>query len=145
MKKLLAISLIVVAAIIITKPKVITIEAEKEIATIKFNQLSHRQEVWMYALEWCESRGNIEAINPKDKDGTPSYYSWQFKPGTFKGYGEKYGVIPKGLSSQEIMIKIKDYELQKQIVSFMIKDPSVKWANEFPDCVLRKIGMTPKD
>lgn len=40
---------------------------------VEMPKLTHQQEVWIYALEFCESRGNTEAINPKDLDGTPSY------------------------------------------------------------------------
>lgn len=96
-------------------------------------QLSHQQEVWLHALEWCESRGVNTAINPKDKDGTPSYYAFQFKPKTFELFAEKYGVSGK----------LSDYEAQKQIVSNMIKDKSVKWEQQFPDCV-RRLGRPPQ-
>lgn len=106
--------------------------------------LSHQQEVWLYVLEWCECRGNHEAINQVDRDGTPSYYAFQFKPGTFRGYGEQYGVIPKGLTHAELMEALKSYELQREIVSYMILDPSINWYQQFPDCV-RKNGLPPKE
>jgi hypothetical protein len=106
--------------------------------------LSHRQEVWRYVLEWCECRGNHEAINQVDKDGTPSYYAFQFKPSTFRYYGEMYGVIPKGLTQAELMEQLKSYQLQKDIVGYMILDPKVNWYQQFPDCV-RKNGLPPKE
>lgn len=105
--------------------------------------LSHKQEVWRYTLEWCESRGDKEAINKVDLDGTPSYYSFQFKPGTFKTYGEKYGVIEKGLSDSQIMELLKSYDLQKTIVGYMILDNTVNWYVQFPDCI-RKYGLPPR-
>ncbi len=95
--------------------------------------LTHRQELWLYVLEWCESRGNNDAINPKDKDGTPSYYAFQFKPATFRYYSKKYS----------IQGELKDYNSQRAIVSQMIYDPDVVWIQEFPDCVLR-FGRPPK-
>lgn len=105
--------------------------------------LTHQQEVWRSALEWCESRGVKEAINPKDKDSTPSYYSWQFKPSTFKNLGILYGVLPKETTNEQIPELLKDYQLQKDIVGFMITDKGTKWEQQFPDCVKRKIGRPP--
>ena len=105
--------------------------------------VTHAQETWIRALEWCESRGNVNAVNPKDKDSTPSYYSWQFKPGTFRSYGEKYGVIEKDLTDEEIMIEIKDWNHQEKIMEYMVNDKGIKWEHEFPDCVKRKVGRPP--
>ena len=105
--------------------------------------LSHEQMVWTYALEWCESRGVMTAINPNDLDNTPSYYSYQWKPGTFKYYGEKYGVIEKGKTEEEIMELMKDYELQRQILTAMVLDgKNIKWEKQFPWCV-KKLGRPP--
>lgn len=108
------------------------------------SKLTHKQEVWLYALEWCESRGDLTAINPKDKDGTPSYYSFQFKPSTLKYYGQMYGLIEEEISNKVLMEKLKSYELQKSIVTEMILDPGIKWRQQFPDCV-KKLGLPPKN
>lgn len=105
-------------------------------------ELSHEQEVWLYALEWCESRGVKTAINPEDNDGTPSYYSFQFKPDTFINYGIKYGLIPATTSPEELREKLKSYKYQKDIVTHMIHDKSINWRQQFPDCV-RKNGLPP--
>lgn len=105
--------------------------------------VTHAQDVWINALEWCESRGKESAVNPNDKDNTPSYYSFQFKPGTFRYYGELYGVINKGFTDEEIMELIKDQKLQRKIVEYMVNDKSVVWEQQFPDCVKRKIGKPP--
>ena len=96
--------------------------------------LSHEQEVWLHALEWCESKGVKTAVNPKDLDGTPSYYSFQFKPSTFKQFGIKYGLLPKKIDDEQLRLELEDYPLQKQIVSIMINDPAVRWSREFPAC-----------
>jgi len=107
--------------------------------------LSHRQETWRAALEWCESRGDPGAVNPKDRDGTPSYYSFQFKPSTFKSFGERYGIIEKGLEIQEIKERMKDYQITLKIVEAMILDQkNINWENEFPGCV-KKLGRPPKN
>lgn len=105
--------------------------------------LTHEQEVWLYTLEWCESRGIKTAVNPEDRDGTPSYYSFQFKPATFLNYGIKYGIIPATTSPAELKEKLKSYDDQRAIVTQMILDKSVDWYQQFPDCV-RKNGVPPK-
>ena len=102
--------------------------------------VTHAQKVWISALEWCESRGKPSAVNAKDLDGTPSYYSFQFKPGTFRYYGEKYNVIEKELSDEAIMEKMKSQELQQLIVENMVADSkNIKWEQQFPWCV-KKLG-----
>lgn len=105
--------------------------------------LDHQQETWVAALEWCESRGVSTAVNPKDRDGTPSYYSFQFKPGTFQSFGIHYGVIPKGTTAVQTLELMKSYDLQKQIVGYMVLDKKTNWYQQFPDCVKRKIGLPP--
>lgn len=112
-------------------------------ATSTINSVSYAQNVWLSALQWCESRGKETAINKKDRDGTPSYYSFQFKPQTFKSFGEIYGIISKGLSDKEIMVLLKDTSLQRQIVSDMILDPTTNWSQQFPVCTV-KLGLPPK-
>jgi len=96
--------------------------------------LTHRQEVWMNVLEWCESRGNNEAINPMDNDGTPSYGAFQFKPSTLDYYAEMYGVPTTTLM---------DYDTQKAVVTQMILHrDEINWYQQFPVCV-RKNGEPP--
>lgn len=109
-----------------------------------YDSLSHQQQVWLGALEWCESKGTPSMINPNDVDNTPSYYSFQFKPSTFKYYGEKYGVINEGLSDKVLSEKLKDHFLQREIVSNMINDKSVNMRKQFPACV-RSLGLPKQD
>jgi len=106
------------------------------------NILTHAQETWISALEWCESNAKPSAVNPNDSDGTPSYYSYQFKPSTFKGLGEQYGIISKGQSDIAIMSLMEDTAIQRAIVRKMIKDTSIDIGTQFPGCV-RKIGYPP--
>lgn len=104
----------------------------------------HRLEVWLSALEWCESQGNGEAVNPNDLDGTPSYFWYQFKPGTFWAYGNQYGLLPAGATRDGILEKeMKDYELTRDIVRHMAQDPAVDMWGQFPGC-MRKIGAPSK-
>ena len=91
------------------------------------------QEDWLQQLIICESSGNPEAINPKDKDGTPSYGLLQFKPSTFTGYRKQYG-----LPEAELM----DPEAQKETVRHMMQDEFVNWHQQFPACV-RRLGVPP--
>ena len=99
--------------------------------------LTHAQTVWKSALEWCESNGKKDAVNPVDRDGTPSYYSFQFKPSTFAAYAAKYGIEGD----------ISDYEAQSAIVTGMILDESLGYDDwryrEFPGCVA-KLGAPPR-
>lgn len=90
------------------------------------------REAWVEKLIQCESTGNPQAVNPKDRDGTASYGILQFKPSTFAAYSAKYGI------EGELM----DAEAQIKIVHAMMDDKSVRWHNEFPDCV-RKHGLPP--
>ena len=99
-------------------------------------KLSHAQEVWLGALEWCESRGNTEAINPKDLDNTPSYGAFQFKPSTLTYYAKKYGVA--------IATSTMDYVSQRAVVEQMVLHrEEIKWIQQFPWCV-KKLGLPPK-
>ena len=106
-------------------------------------KLTYEQEVWLYALEWCESRGVKTAVNPEDRDGTPSFYSFQFKPSTFLNYGIKYGTVAAKTSPAELSEMLKSYDAQREIVTHMIFDKSVNWHQQFPDCV-RKNGLPPR-
>lgn len=101
-------------------------------------------DTWILALEWCESNGDNTAINEVDLDGTASYYAFQFKPSTFRHYGEKYGVIERGLSDQELMNELALFENSEATVRGMMTDPSVIWENQFPDCVRKHIGKPPE-
>lgn len=98
--------------------------------------VSHAQSVWISALEWCESQGKPTAVNAKDRDGTPSYYSFQFKPDTFEAMKARYGI--EGV--------IESQETQQAILEAMVLDRSIKnaeWGNSlFPGCV-KKLGYPP--
>lgn len=96
--------------------------------------LTHAQDVWLGALEWCESRGDPSAINKKDRDGTPSYGAFQFKPSTLILYAKQYG-----LEATSTM----DYRTQRKVVEAMVLDQArINWNQEFPDCV-KRLGKPP--
>lgn len=95
-----------------------------------------RQEVWISALEWCESRGVVTAINPKDRDNTPSYGAFQFKPGTYAAYAKAIGLA----STTDYMNPVG----QHKIVEAMVLSKSTNWLQQFPDCVANHIGFPPK-
>jgi len=95
--------------------------------------ISHQQETWVRALEWCESRGIPTAVNPKDLDGSQSWGAFQFKVETFKTLSEKYQI--KG--------DLFDYRTQLAIVGKMILDKSIDLKHQFPGCV-KKLGLPPK-
>ena len=100
-------------------------------------KLTHAQEVWISALEWCESRGDPKAINPKDRDGTPSYGSFQFKPSTLDYFAKHYGIATTS---------VMDTDVQHAVIEAMVLDAKdVNWSQQFPDCVKRKVGYPPKN
>lgn len=99
---------------------------------------------WILGLEWCESNGDNTAVNEIDRDGTASYYAFQFKPSTFYGYATKYGLIPKGIDDVTLMNLLADFELTRATVWNMMQDPTVVWTTQFPDCVKRHIGHPPE-
>jgi hypothetical protein len=145
-KGLLGILMVIVAitlCIILMVSALIIAGSSKKEASASPVVLNHRVETWISALEWCESAGITEAINPRDSDGTPSYYSFQWKPGTFRMYAERYGLISKGMTDEEIMGDMQDYELEREIIRKMVDDPRVNWEKEFPDCIKKKVGLPP--
>lgn len=99
-------------------------------------------EEWLLALEWCESNETVDAINPVDRDGTASYGLLQFKPDTFYSFAEAYGItVP---ASTADLPAYMDPDTQRAIVRAMMRDPSVDWSWQFPDCVQRHIGKPPE-
>jgi hypothetical protein len=104
----------------------------------------HRLETWLSALEYCESRGNGDAINPEDLDGTPSYYWYQFKPSTFSMFGIKYGLLSATATPESVLAdEMRDYELTREIVRRMTQDERVDITRQFPWCV-KKLGHPPR-
>lgn len=95
--------------------------------------LAEDRATWLAGLIQCESNGRPEAVNPKDRDGTPSYGLLQFKPSTFEMFSKAYGIEGK----------LMDPEAQTAIVIRMMDDKSVVWENQFPACV-RKLGRPPQ-
>lgn len=119
------------ATVSVTKTEAKVEEAPKQIPEVKLQTTTREQ--WLADLIACESRGNPEAINPKDRDGTPSYGLLQFKPSTFEMFSKAY----------KIEGELMDPEAQKAIVRRMMDDKSVVWENQFPACV-RKLGRPPQ-
>lgn len=105
--------------------------------------LTHAQLVYTYALEWCESGGDKAVINPKDSDNTPSYYSWQWKPSTFKYFGILYGILPKSETDAEAKIEMANYDTERKVLEAMVlHDRDINFAKQFPGCT-RKLGLPP--
>ncbi len=123
---ILAMSIVSAIQVIGTKMTTVTY-----VSTIK---LSHRQELWKSSLEYCESRGDPNAINEEDLDGTPSYGSFQFKPSTLDYFADKYGIATT---------TVMDYEVQNAVVIQMILHrDEIRWDRQFPWCV-KKLGSPP--
>lgn len=135
MKKIALFLLITALALLLTALIIAPTEVEALPAEQPPKQeLSYQQKVWLGALQWCESKGNPEAVNPKDRDNTPSYGLLQFKPSTFTYYQKRYGT-PAGTGYM-------DPDAQLAIVEQMILRGDVKWSQQFPECT-KKIGKPP--
>lgn len=113
-----------------------TLQPIEQIVVVKKDILTKRQRAWIGALAWCESRHRDGAVNKVDRDGTPSYGRYQFKPSTFNYFMKKYEL---GTSTNYV-----DGDLQEKIVEQMIVRNDVKWSTQFPDCV-KKNGIPPRD
>ena len=96
--------------------------------------LTYNQNVWIRQLISCESGGNPGAVNPKDKDGTPSYGLLEFKPATFYSFAKEYKIVATDFMNANQQI---------QIVAKMITDhENINWFQQFPACVA-KYGQPP--
>lgn len=96
----------------------------------------HPQQEFIDFLVDCESGGDPKAINPLDRDGTPSWGLLQFKPDTLFYYIRKYNIL-KDIERQEIMNVIFDGDLQVRVLEEMLPDSEVDWYQEFPTCYRR--------
>jgi hypothetical protein len=85
----------------------------------------------------CESGGNPNALNPMDKDLTPSWGILQFKPSTLHYFGIKYGLLPADIEPAEIMNRIWEADLQINVAHKMIDEYGTTvefWLQQFPAC-----------
>lgn len=142
--KRLILLIIVLALIAITVEILWEKKTVADVVELKIEEtdLQHRRETWLSALEWCESHGVKTAINKMDKDGTPSFFSFQFKPSTFKYYSVKYKLLSPDLEYEDYFNWMSDYDMTREVVRRMIDDPKVQWNMEFPDCV-KRLGYPP--
>jgi len=85
----------------------------------------------------CESSGNAHALNPKDRDGTPSYGLLQFKPSTLYVEAIQYGLLASSTPESQIKKVMYVAQLQVDVASYMImgswKKPAF-WLQQFPQC-----------
>jgi hypothetical protein len=82
----------------------------------------------------CESRGNPNALNKIDRDGTPSYGLLQFKPSTFHAVLKQY--IDPTITEEQSFAKIYDGDLQIKAFIAWFGDgrPISWWQQQFPAC-----------
>lgn len=127
---------IFVTTLFLMTPETVIYTAPIEEPKVETKKLTHRQEVWISVLEWCESRGYPDAVNPMDSDGKPSFGGFQFREATLNYFAEKYGVATTTLM---------DYDTQRAVVEQMVLHrDEIRWETQFPACV-RKYGAPPKD
>lgn len=86
-------------------------------------------------LAICESGGKASAINPVDRDGTPSNGKYQFKRDTWKLYVKRYGLWEWQTWSEEKWEETLFSGFhQDVVVRLMFVDSAVNLQNEFPAC-----------
>jgi len=85
---------------------------------------------YLDTLAMCESGNNPNAINPVDRDGTPSLGRYQFKVGTFNYFSQVFKIATTSIfngDEQRIIVRKMAQTLTK-----------AQWARQFPDCTLNK-------
>ena len=75
----------------------------------------------MDKLSFCES-GNREDVVIIDTNGYRSYGKFQFQLATFRAFAEKYELITKGLTNDELRPLLLDGELQSNLVYEMLEN-----------------------
>lgn len=118
----------------ITAP--LTANADPEVVYVEVEQptLSPAQVIWLARLMDCESGINPRAINPVDRDGTPSHGLLQFKPSTFDSFTAKYGIEGE-LMDENAQVAI--------VIKWVLTPGEVDWYQQFPACT-QKLGTPPK-
>lgn len=104
--------------------------------------LTEEQCKWMYQLALCESGDNPIAVNQMDRDGTPSYGLFQFKPPTLILFSQWLTIH---IDQSNVMSAIYDRSVQEAAVAEMLLHyDQVNWRQQFPDCINKYIGMPPR-
>lgn len=119
----------------------IAAQTQQEAIQASLPQLPPNIEAKVVALGQCESHGDPAAVNPIDRDGTPSNGKYQFKRGTWRAYVLKYKLWgsdqwePADFENTLFSGYHQDY-----VVRLMFTDPQVNLQWEFPACS-KKLGL----
>lgn len=103
-------------------------------------QPTHRQQVYLQALQFCESSGRVD-IKILDSNHKYSYGGLMFQMSTFLSQGKKYGLINDSTGPTEGEKLIYDIELQEAIAHRMLLDGGER---NWYVCT-KKLGSYPKD
>lgn len=88
----------------------------------QINQVEQAEDSRVTSLNECENGGKWDEKKVLDTDKFYSYGGLQYHLNTFRTFGEKYNVIPKGLTDDEIKKIIYDKKLQVDIATHMLND-----------------------
>lgn len=81
-------------------------------------------------LGMCESSNRPNIPPHLDVDGQYVYGKYQYKIDTFRRYGEKYGLIAKGLSNKQILEQLYIEDNQDKLTTLILNDGGWKnWKN----------------
>lgn len=86
----------------------------------------------------CESQGNERALNPKDRNGLPSYGLLQFQEATLRSVIKEFDLLPD-IEDKEVLNVIYDGNLQiKAFLAMYGEGRSPSWfKSQFPACSQR--------
>ena len=115
MKKIKFVLVLAILAIAISKfgvSRLTYVRAEDSV-------LTHQQEVYIHAIEFCESHGK-ENIKIMDSNNRYSYGVLMFQVETFLREGKKYGIIDEDTTSKQGEKLIYNVDLQEKIAHQML-------------------------
>ncbi|MEK7608179.1 MAG: hypothetical protein AAB495_01225 [Patescibacteria group bacterium] len=104
-------------------------------------QIQEAQELdrWIERLILLESEGRTN-ITILDVNNKHSFGCLQFQKATFVSYGKRYGLLG---SSDDVMKKIYDCELQKKLAKRMIEESHRNWRHWYTSVQVKKLGPPP--
>jgi hypothetical protein len=113
--------------------------ADAEPSPLKVNETSPL-DLWLEKLVMKESQGR-DRIKILDVNGKYSYGCLQFQEGTFRNFGQKYGLVAAGVNLESV---IYDCNLQKAIAKNMIQDDYFLWQSWYTSVIVRDLGLPPR-
>lgn len=97
-------------------------------------------DIWLERLAETESQGR-DRIKILDVNDKYSYGCLQFQEGTFRKYGERYGLVSPNTRLEDV---IYNCNLQKEIAKKMIGENYAMWQSWYTSVIVRDVGLPPR-